>query len=156
MAFQLRKAHPAMTPEQRNTCRAIEREGKKINDEINVLRAEERAFQDERRLINDTIVTNKREIAELQRDLATACLPSPRRRRERPSSDVGDGLGIIDCIARVERIRRSIAEREAKNRELVNRLRDIARELETRRRQIAGKEALFPILRRQKAEAGCP
>lgn len=145
-----------MTPEQRDTCRAIEREGKKINDEINALRTEEQTLRDERRLISDTIATNKREIAKLQRDRTTACLLGPRRRSERPMSLVGDGLGVLDCFAKLDRIQREIDGLKSGMRVLEQELQRIDRRLETIRRLIAGKMALFPILRRQKESAGCP
>lgn len=145
-----------MTPEQRATCLAIDLRARQINTDINDLYATQRMLQEERQSLRNAIARKKQEIARRLQDLATVCLPGARRGRDRRNRRVAGDPGIIDCIIRAERIRRDIAELRAQLRTLEQRLESAERRLETIRRKINGVEALLPILRRQKAAAGCP
>ena len=145
-----------MTPEQRETCRRIEQQGYKINGEINELRAEQGRLREQRATTLNLINTNKREIAHLQRDRLTACLPSTGSSKRSTTGDVMDGIGVFNCIQKIARIDRQVSELQAGLRELERQLQRVDRRLETLRREIAGKEALFDILRKQKEENGCP
>ena len=145
-----------MTPEQRAKCRDIERAGEKLTNELEELVVKQRSLRDQRSETLRLIETNKAEIARRQIDLAAVCLPSVPDGRPRGGPVLREGLGIIGCVAEADRIRRQIAELRRGLKELERRLHEQERSLEAIRRQIAGKEALYPILRRQKAEHGCP
>lgn len=72
-----------MTPEQRDRCRSIERAGYEANQILNRLHADLGGFRRDRSEIEALIATNRLEISRLQRERATACLPSIIERRPR-------------------------------------------------------------------------
>lgn len=145
-----------MTPEDREACHRIEQQGYKLTRELNELYEEQKDRQAQREITVDLMNTNRREIARLQRDRLTACLPGTRSSKRNHTGDFIDRIGILGCLHKIEQIDRQVSELQAGLRELERQLQRVDRRLETLRREIAGKEALFDILRKQKEENGCP
>ena len=107
-----------MTPEQRTACRNIEREGYKLNGEVNELRADQSRLRELRATAISVINTNKREITRLQRDRLTACLPGTRSSKRHRSDDFFEGIEVYGCIQKITRIDRQISKLQAGLREL--------------------------------------